>query len=143
LSTRCVEVLEIMSDSIPDPFNVSPQMSASIAKFTLVLEDIAHALALLKKRAPLLHLNRNEGQLDCFNKRLDDVCLEVTMASTLRTEAKLSEIIVEVANTSTSFSETSVILSTTCTTLSETSNRLELMGSRIYLSSLILCVSLF
>jgi hypothetical protein len=92
LSRRAYEVLEALTDAVPDPSNISPSMLMSIQRFdkyvtitsprclcstkiilsTSVLIEACNAMAPLTKRRRLLSLNRDEATLEVFNRRLDE-----------------------------------------------------------------------
>ncbi|KAJ7776696.1 hypothetical protein B0H14DRAFT_2964061 [Mycena olivaceomarginata] len=89
LSRRAYEVLEALTDAVPDPSNISPSMLMSIQCFNNVLIEACNAMAPLTKRKRLLSLNRDEATLELFNRRLDESFQTFTIAGLTRVETQL------------------------------------------------------
>ncbi|KAJ7148096.1 hypothetical protein C8R43DRAFT_1129251 [Mycena crocata] len=109
LAHRTVQTLELLadviSDAISDPSTIPEPMLASIARFQGTLDEIAAAMAFLVAHGPmwrLRHLNRTEGELKDFNRRLDDASRKFIMVSTLRIEAGVHRVEAHILDTSAS-----------------------------------------
>jgi len=89
LSQRAYEVLEALTDAVPDPSNISPSMLRSIERFDNVLIEACNGIAPLTKRRRLLSLNRDEATLELFNRRLDESFQTFTIAGLTRVETQL------------------------------------------------------
>ncbi|KAJ7840262.1 hypothetical protein B0H14DRAFT_2785280 [Mycena olivaceomarginata] len=89
LSRRAYEVLEALTDTVPDPSNISPSMLMSIQRFNNVLIEACNAMAPLTKRRRFLSLNRDEATLELFNRRLDESFQTFTIAGLTRVETQL------------------------------------------------------
>ncbi|KAJ6577774.1 hypothetical protein B0H19DRAFT_1062353 [Mycena capillaripes] len=93
LSRRAYEVLEALTDAVPDPTNIHPSMLVSIQRFDDVLREARDAIAPLTKRRRLvssvLSLNRDEATLELFNRRLDESFQTFTIAGLTRVETRL------------------------------------------------------
>jgi hypothetical protein len=95
LSRRALEVLEALTDAVPDPSNIHPSMLASIQRFdeyvvfharffyflfpnlpVSVLHEACQAMVPLTQRrrwvSSVFSLNRNEVTLELFSRRLDE-----------------------------------------------------------------------
>ncbi|KAJ7878734.1 hypothetical protein B0H14DRAFT_2710702 [Mycena olivaceomarginata] len=96
LSRRAYEVLEALTDAVPDPLNISSSMLMSIQRFDNVLIEACNAMAPLTKRRRLLSLNRDEATLELFNRRLDESFQTFTIAGLTRVETQLLAIKAEV-----------------------------------------------
>lgn len=100
---RCDQILQVLADAVPDPFNITPEMQENIHKFTILLQEICYAMQRLQRQTRIsmfLHLNRNEDKLDGFRQRLDEAYQNFAVAAALRSEVKLLEIQNDIANTS-------------------------------------------
>ncbi|KAJ7106226.1 hypothetical protein C8R44DRAFT_858312 [Mycena epipterygia] len=103
LARRTVEILEALADAIPDPAAIPDPMLASIKRFERTLEDIKTEMCLLMKRGRmwrLRHLNRSEGALLNFNRRLDDASREFTIGAAVRGEALTHQVHTQLLNVS-------------------------------------------
>ncbi|KAJ7811200.1 hypothetical protein B0H14DRAFT_2860451 [Mycena olivaceomarginata] len=88
LSRRAYEVLEALTDAVPDPLNISPSMLMSIQRLQFLIEA-CNAMAPLTKRRRLLSLNRDEATLELFNRRLDESFQTFTITGLTRVETQL------------------------------------------------------
>ncbi|KAJ7908695.1 hypothetical protein B0H13DRAFT_2661923 [Mycena leptocephala] len=80
LAKRSVELLEMLADVISDRGAIPEPMLASIVRLESILEEIKIEMIRLANRGRLWrlnHLNRNEGALWKFNRRLDDACVNL------------------------------------------------------------------
>ncbi|KAJ6577795.1 hypothetical protein B0H19DRAFT_1370877 [Mycena capillaripes] len=93
LSRRTYEILEALTDAVPDPANIHPSMLASIQRFDDVLREARDAMVPLTKRrrfmASVLSLSRDEATLELFNRRLDESFQSFTIAGLTRVETQL------------------------------------------------------
>ncbi|KAJ7051604.1 hypothetical protein C8F01DRAFT_1174346, partial [Mycena amicta] len=89
LRRRAYEVLEALTDAVPDPSNIPPSMVMSIQRFNDVLIEAVNAVEPLTKRRRLLSLNRDEAILEFFNRRLDESFQTFTIAGLTRVETQL------------------------------------------------------
>ncbi|KAJ7575399.1 hypothetical protein C8J56DRAFT_1063640 [Mycena floridula] len=93
LARRCVEILEVLADAIPDPTNIAPEILTRILHFECLIHEITtwtKERAKSKEWIPrLLSLNRNEDRLSDFRRRLDEACQSFMLGSALRLEIKV------------------------------------------------------
>ncbi|KAJ7683470.1 hypothetical protein B0H17DRAFT_1333306 [Mycena rosella] len=92
LARHAVTILEMLADVIGESHSTSipGPMLASIRRFQGTLEEIQETMNRLGNHSRiwrLTHLNRNEGALRKFHKRLDDAFQEFTIGSAIRSEA--------------------------------------------------------
>jgi len=95
LSRRALDVLEALTDAVPDPSNIPPPMLASIQRFEDLLDEIRRAMDPLTKRrwiSSMSSLNRDKGVLDLFNQRLDETFQSFVIGGLTRVETHLLEI---------------------------------------------------
>ncbi|KAF7348720.1 hypothetical protein MVEN_01390900 [Mycena venus] len=91
LAQRSVDLLKVLDDIISnlEPGTIPEPMVASIVRFESTLKEIQTEMDKLMARGciwRLKHLNRNEGMLEKFHKRLDDASHEFKIASAARAE---------------------------------------------------------
>ncbi|KAG6884241.1 hypothetical protein C0992_006673 [Termitomyces sp. T32_za158] len=87
LLTHCSYIRHMIADSVEDPEAMSPVIKASTAKIENLLGDIEEHLNVIKKRGwirRLTHLNRQEGSVNGFKQRLEEVLKDISMAATLQ-----------------------------------------------------------
>ncbi|KAJ6577784.1 hypothetical protein B0H19DRAFT_1121363 [Mycena capillaripes] len=88
LSQRAYEVLEALTDAVPDP-----SMLVSIQRFDDVLREARDAMVPLTKRrrfmSSVVSLNRDEATLEMFNRRLNESFQTFTIAGLTRVETQL------------------------------------------------------
>ncbi|KAJ7215423.1 hypothetical protein GGX14DRAFT_391853 [Mycena pura] len=93
LSRRAYEVLEVLTDAVPDPSNIHPSMLVSIQRFDDVLREARDAIDPLTKRrrfvSSVLSVNRDEATLELFNRRLDESFQTFTIGGLTRVETQL------------------------------------------------------
>ncbi|KAJ6577719.1 hypothetical protein B0H19DRAFT_567922 [Mycena capillaripes] len=92
LSRRAYEVLEVLTDAVPDPANIHPSLLVSVQRFDDVLREARDAMVPLTKRrfmSSVLSLNRDEATLEVFNRRLDESFQTFTIAGLTRVETQL------------------------------------------------------
>ncbi|KAG6812286.1 hypothetical protein H0H92_003595 [Tricholoma furcatifolium] len=90
LASQCFTILTDLSDSISDPYNIPPDMEASIKQLEIVLIEIIEAMKPLEKRNGLLHLHRNEDELKNKSELLLEARERFKIASAIRIEEKVS-----------------------------------------------------
>ncbi|KAJ6577715.1 hypothetical protein B0H19DRAFT_1121163 [Mycena capillaripes] len=92
LSRRAYEVLEALTDAVPDPSNIHPFTLVSIQRFDDVLREAHDAMTPLTKRrfmSSFSSLNRDEVTLEVFNRRLDESFQTFTIAGLTRVDTQL------------------------------------------------------
>ncbi|KAJ7843335.1 hypothetical protein B0H14DRAFT_2585787 [Mycena olivaceomarginata] len=96
LSRRAYEVLEALTDAVPDPLNIPPSMLVSIQRFDDVVREARDAMDPLTERrrfvSSVLSLNRDEATLELFSRRLDESFQTVTIAGLTQMQIQLLEI---------------------------------------------------
>ncbi|KAJ7843345.1 hypothetical protein B0H14DRAFT_3868592 [Mycena olivaceomarginata] len=96
LSRRAYEVLEALTDAVPDPLNIPPSMLVSIQRFDDVVREACDAMNPLTERrrfvSSVLSLNRDEATLELFSRRLDESFQTVTIAGLTQMQTQLLEI---------------------------------------------------
>ncbi|KAG6864635.1 hypothetical protein C0991_008167, partial [Blastosporella zonata] len=93
VSKRCIKILEVLADSVPDPSSIPPEMLSSIEQFERLLNHITDVLRSLEKPTllkSLIYLNRTESTLQAMQRQLDEVSQRFLIASSMRIEAKVS-----------------------------------------------------
>ncbi|KAJ7484161.1 hypothetical protein FB451DRAFT_1363747 [Mycena latifolia] len=101
LSQRAVRVLELLADALPDPTTIPEPMLASIGRFEMSLKEIREEMSRLANHGRiwrLLHLNRSEGALRKFDRRLDEASREFAIGSAVRGEASTYAIQAQVSD---------------------------------------------
>ncbi|KAG5341579.1 hypothetical protein C0989_009281 [Termitomyces sp. Mn162] len=100
LAMRCVEILNVIADSVHDPSALSSEMQTSIAKFNDLLTDIRMTLEQMRKQkwiTRFVKLDRNEDILSTLDHRtlanLQTHCLVVDTSKLLQTASKQIEIL--------------------------------------------------
>ncbi|KAG5717689.1 hypothetical protein E4T56_gene9296 [Termitomyces sp. T112] len=109
LAMRCVEILNVIADSVHDPSALSSEMQTSIAKFNDLLTDIRMTLEQMRKQkwiTRFVKLDRNEDILSTLDHRVGELysdlntlanlqthCLVVDTSKLLQTASKQIEIL--------------------------------------------------
>ncbi|KAJ7061254.1 hypothetical protein C8F01DRAFT_1369463 [Mycena amicta] len=117
LRRRACEVLEALTDAVPDPSNIPPSLLVSIQRFNDVLIEAVNAMEPLTKQRRLLSLNRDEAILDSFNRRLDESFQTFTIAANISLIAGQTRVETQLLATETDASVAHQTLKNTLTTL--------------------------
>ncbi|KAF8186523.1 hypothetical protein K438DRAFT_1973326 [Mycena galopus ATCC 62051] len=98
IALRVKEIVDVVADAVPDGSDISPSMSDSIYRFSVLLDEIRCALEeifLAGSLSRAIRLNRNESQLLSFKTKLDDAYRDFLAASTLRLEVQQTQLVIQ------------------------------------------------
>ncbi|KAJ7343863.1 hypothetical protein DFH08DRAFT_810403 [Mycena albidolilacea] len=98
IALRVTKIMDVVADAVPDGSDISPSMTHSIDRFSVLLDEIRCAMEDLcraNKISRFMHLNRNERQLQEFKSKLDNVYRDFLAASTLRLEVQQTKLAIQ------------------------------------------------